>query len=306
MTTSLLFCEDRESRLNDLKSKLIESIGGMNVYLWKDKNEIILTAEDYPKTINTVLKILSISENAILYLNGLSAYTAELAIALEYSDVKNKVIVYDDEDVLKKFREFFKKYKISQANCININEKNVYEPIKREEKGEKAVMSIDKNFVVKGIGDVAIGFIVNGSIKKGDRLSLLPSRDKIVIKNIQIMDVDVNDARAGEYVGLALGGTNEMKVKNSYFISSDDVIAKSFEVKTDVCELYGQDIFNKQFSCAVFGQNLQAILTTENGKTKINFDYFIPEFSSLTLADSSLQPGKNRIVGKVTTNKNHL
>ncbi|MDP8012657.1 MAG: EF-Tu/IF-2/RF-3 family GTPase [Nanoarchaeota archaeon] len=306
MTTSLLFYEDREGRLNDLKSKLIESIEGMNVYLWKDKNEIILTAEDYPKTINTVLRILSISENAILYLNELSAYTAELAIALEYSDVKNKVIVYDDEEVLKKFREFFKKYKISQAGCININDKSTYEPIKHEEKEERTVMSIDKNFVVKGIGDVAIGFIVNGSIKKGDHLFLLPSKDKIVIKNIQIMDVDVNEARAGEYVGLALGGTNEMKVKNSYFISSDDAIAKYFEVKTDVCELYGQDIFNKQFSCAVFGQNLKVTLTSENGKTKINFDYFIPEFSSLTLADSSLRPGKNRIVGKVITNKNHL
>ncbi len=306
MTTSLLFYKDEEGRLNDLKSKHIESIGGMNVYLWKDKKEIILTAEDYPKTINTVLKILSLSENAILYLNDLSAYTAELALALEYSDVKNKIIIYDDEIVLKKFREFFKKYKIGQAEGINISNKNVYEPVKCEGKEEKTVMSIDKNFVVKGIGDVAIGFIAKGSIKKGAHLFLLPSKDKIVIKNIQIMDVDVNEAEAGKYVGLALGGTNETEVKNSYFISDDDAITSSFEVKTDICELYGQDTFNKQFSCAVFGQNLKAILILENSKTKINFDHPIPEFSSLTLADSSLQAGKNRIVGRVITDKNNL
>ena len=76
-------------------------------------------------------------------------------------------------------------------------------------KMESLVVPIDQHFNVKGIGLVAIGYVQAGSVSVHDELHLLPAEGPGTVKSLQVMDDDVEEAVAGDRVGIALRNTKE-------------------------------------------------------------------------------------------------
>jgi len=76
-------------------------------------------------------------------------------------------------------------------------------------KNESLVVPIDQHFNVKGIGLVAIGYVQAGSVSVHDELHLLPAEGPGTVKSLQVMDDDVEEAVAGDRVGIALRNTKE-------------------------------------------------------------------------------------------------
>tara|TARA_B110001452_G_scaffold258969_1_gene254772 strand:+ start:760 stop:1779 length:1020 start_codon:yes stop_codon:yes gene_type:complete len=76
-------------------------------------------------------------------------------------------------------------------------------------KKEPLVVPIDQHFNVKGIGLVAIGYVQSGSVSVHDELHLLPAEGPGTVKSLQVMDDDVDEAVAGDRVGIALRNTKE-------------------------------------------------------------------------------------------------
>ena len=76
-------------------------------------------------------------------------------------------------------------------------------------KKESLVVPIDQHFNVKGIGLVAIGYVQAGSVSVHDELHLLPAEGPGTVKSLQVMDDDVEEAVAGDRVGIALRNTKE-------------------------------------------------------------------------------------------------
>ncbi len=76
-------------------------------------------------------------------------------------------------------------------------------------KQEPLVVPIDQHFNVKGIGLVAIGYVQSGSVSVHDELHLLPAEGPGTVKSLQVMDDDVEQAVAGDRVGIALRNTKE-------------------------------------------------------------------------------------------------
>ncbi len=76
-------------------------------------------------------------------------------------------------------------------------------------KKEPLVVPIDQHFNVKGIGLVAIGYVQSGSVSVHDELHLLPAEGPGTVKSLQVMDDDVEEAVAGDRVGIALRNTKE-------------------------------------------------------------------------------------------------
>ena len=76
-------------------------------------------------------------------------------------------------------------------------------------KKEPLVVPIDQHFNVKGIGLVAIGYVQAGSVSVHDELHLLPAEGPGTVKSLQVMDDDVEEAVAGDRVGIALRNTKE-------------------------------------------------------------------------------------------------
>ena len=65
---------------------------------------------------------------------------------------------------------------------------------------------VDHSFNVRGVGEVILGFVRKGIIRKYDKLKLLPADKEVMVRSIQIQDEDYNEAEAGSRVGLAMKG----------------------------------------------------------------------------------------------------
>ena len=76
-------------------------------------------------------------------------------------------------------------------------------------KQDPLVVPVDQYFNVKGIGLVAIGYVQSGSVSVHDELHLLPAEGPGTVKSLQVMDDDVEQAVAGDRVGIALRNAKE-------------------------------------------------------------------------------------------------
>ena len=71
------------------------------------------------------------------------------------------------------------------------------------------VVPIDQHFNVKGIGLVAIGYVQSGSVSVHDELHLCLQKVLALSRVFEVMDDDVEQAVAGDRVGIALRNTKE-------------------------------------------------------------------------------------------------
>jgi hypothetical protein len=76
-------------------------------------------------------------------------------------------------------------------------------------KEEPLVIPVDQHFNVKGIGLVAIGYVQSGTLKVHDDFLMMPADGPGVVKSLQVMDDDVNQAVAGDRVGIAMRNAKE-------------------------------------------------------------------------------------------------
>ncbi len=83
-------------------------------------------------------------------------------------------------------------------------------------------IDIDKAFPVTGVGTVALGFVMKGSVSVHDRL-FLPSGIEVTIKSIQSNDVGVESAGVGTRVGLALKNVKPEEIRKGDLLCKEAV-----------------------------------------------------------------------------------
>ena len=287
-----------EEKMKHIISKKLDLINNVQIALDKTGN-LILYSVDFPKSLLSILYILSVSDYVYFFAGSeINALDAELALCVENSDIEEGLILKDNFSDVTSFDRFFDKYKVGKFKKSDLNP-IVIEKIKQKERDFKYV-SIDKHFIVKGIGSVIIGFVLGQQIKKGEKLLLLPSLKQCSIKSIQIMDVDNDSAEAGSHVGLALNNVSEQDLSNNYALSSISKVNDTVEVELTLSPFYKEDPFSKQLSCSFFGEPLSLNLLREGSTVKAHFNRKIAEIKGIyLLADPSLSIGRNRVVGRI-------
>ena len=84
---------------------------------------------------------------------------------------------------------------------------------------------IDRIYHVTGVGPVVSGTVKQGQIKVGDTLNLGPDIDgkfiDVKVQSIQIHHYTVDEAQAGDIVGMALKGVRDFKIKRGMVICSE-------------------------------------------------------------------------------------
>lgn len=83
-----------------------------------------------------------------------------------------------------------------------------------------AVVITDHSFSVKGIGEVILGFVKQGTISTHDTMVLLPANKEVIIRSIQMQDRDFDNATAGCRVGLAVKGATVEELKRGAIFSA--------------------------------------------------------------------------------------
>ncbi len=80
---------------------------------------------------------------------------------------------------------------------------------------------IDSHFNVKGVGTVVLGAVIDGHLRRHDKLTVLPQKREAVLKSIQKHDLDADDCVRGDHVGLALRGIDSDELDRGQVLTTD-------------------------------------------------------------------------------------
>ncbi|MCY3411141.1 MAG: hypothetical protein INQ03_05825 [Candidatus Heimdallarchaeota archaeon] len=105
-------------------------------------------------------------------------------------------------------------------------------------------INTDHAFPVKGVGSVILGTVINGTVKKGQKIRVFPSGQVGTVRSIQVNDEDVNEAGPGVHVGLAMKGILEKYLQRGTVVTGTD--------KDDVKEI--NEINDMPIRKALFGK----------------------------------------------------
>lgn len=135
-----------------------------------------------------------------------------------------------------------------------------------------AIIITDHSFSVKGIGEVILGFVKQGIIKKHDVMMLLPANKEVMIRSIQMQDNDFDNAVAGCRVGLAVKGATVDELRRGAMFAADGAarIDTSFTLRFTKNRFY-QDVKKGVFHATVGMQSIPIAITDKTDET-ISFE----------------------------------
>jgi selenocysteine-specific translation elongation factor len=90
---------------------------------------------------------------------------------------------------------------------------------------------VDHSFSVKGVGEVVLGFVRQGIVKKFQKLELLPSGKEVLVRSIQMHDKDYEEAPAGSRVGLCIKGATAEEMRRGTVLSEPQACSVSGKVR---------------------------------------------------------------------------
>ncbi|AZO94731.1 selenocysteine-specific translation elongation factor [Halocella sp. SP3-1] len=88
-------------------------------------------------------------------------------------------------------------------------------------------MPVDRVFTVQGYGTVVTGTLMDGVIKKEDKLMLYPTEINTRVRSIQVHNEQVEEALPGQRVGINLTGTDKSEVKRGDVLASPQSLQKT-------------------------------------------------------------------------------
>ena len=131
-----------------------------------------------------------------------------------------------------------------------------------------AIVITDHSFSVKGIGEVILGFVKQGTINTHDTMNLLPANKEVMIRSIQMQDTDFDSAPAGCRVGLAVKGATIEDLKRGAMFSADAAatIDTRFTLRFTKNRYY-PEIKKGVFHATIGMQSLPVTITDMSGDT---------------------------------------
>ena len=174
-------------------------------------------------------------------------------------------------------------------------------------------MYIDRTYAVTGVGAVASGTIMRGTIEAGDELLLGPMPDgefrEVEARSIEMHYHRVDEAKAGRIVGIALKGVDEADVERGMVLvprDSDPTPVREFEAEvmvlnhpTRIKEGYEPVVHLETVSeAAVFEPEGGQLLPGDKGNTRVRFKfrpYLVEEGQRFVFRE-----GQSKGVGTVT------
>jgi selenocysteine-specific elongation factor len=118
---------------------------------------------------------------------------------------------------------------------------------------------VDRSFSLPGFGTVVTGTLWSGSIARGDQLRLEPSGPEVRVRSVQIHDLDVEVAEAGQRVAVSLPGVSRADVTRGHAL----VEARAYPTS------YRLDVVLEEIAPIADAARLQAHLGTAHVATRV-------------------------------------
>jgi selenocysteine-specific translation elongation factor len=176
-------------------------------------------------------QIMGIIDTAIISAETITPALGETILMVDKLNLSHGLIIIPPYSDTAKITSMIsgtslKNFKLLEKNPHQIIDELQRIPLQRNDTAP-CVVTIDHSFHVKGIGEVILGFVKQGTINKHDKLFIYPQEKEVIIRSIQIQDNDYATATAGSRVGLALKGVSIDDLKRGYLIAAKDSVTTS-------------------------------------------------------------------------------
>ena len=183
----------------------------------------LIRPSKFPEKLRPLLSALSVARAGIIEVNAIDATFGETLVAFASSNIEDGIFVInpregewiDEEQVESLIKQAgltnWKKAGFDSKELRGLLLQILEESLSSLELEGKLglIIPVDQFFNVKGIGIVAIGYVQQGTISVHDEVLTLPSNGIANAKSLQVMDDDVQQAVAGDRVGIAMRNAKE-------------------------------------------------------------------------------------------------
>ncbi len=166
---------------------------------------------------------------------------------------------------------------------------------------DRTMVYIDRVFTVKGVGTVALGFVLSGTVSVHDHLRPVPgpAAMRADVKGIQVNDVDFETAGRGIRVGLSLRGVEPKDLDRSHWLddgSFEVSSAPSFELAKS--QFYRQEVASRDLHVQLPGEMVPAKLSAGgSGRVLAQLPWQVPVWDGMRGAVVDLNGGSLRVAG---------
>jgi len=186
----------------------------------------------YPERLAPLFYAVSMSHTAILVVEAITPQLGECMVMLDCMGIRSGYFVLKNYLVPDQIAPLTKgtlleDYKFLPDDPSFIKQTLLDLLCSRGEAGicERGGVAIDHFFNVKGVGTVALGCVVSGTIRKHDSLKIIPGQKAAQVRSIQKHDDDFDRADEGDRVGLALKGAEvEDLDRGSVLTNREDIL----------------------------------------------------------------------------------
>lgn len=195
-------------------------------YVYKEERDgefkiiSLLRPLKHPEKIRPLLSVLNVAKAGIIEISKIDSATGEICVSFGCAGINNGLIIINSQDgdwidpdqvriILEQSGlENWKLYE--QVPDEHIIREDLFSLMEKKETDDSSlILPVDQFFNVKGVGLVAIGYVQSGIVSKHDTIQVLPADENGIVRSLQVMDDDVENAISGDRVGLAIRNLRE-------------------------------------------------------------------------------------------------
>ena len=182
---------------------------------------------------------------------------------------------------------------------------DLLQAIPRDFSKAKTLIYVDRVFTVKGVGTVALGFVLSGEVSIHDQLRPIPGPAELRadVKGIQVNDVDFESAGRGMRVGLSLRGVDPKDLEKSHWLDDGTLqLSNSPSFELAQSPYYKQQVTSRDLHIQLPGEMVPARMADSGGASlTAQLPWQVPVWEGMRAAVVDLNGGNLRIVGGLTS-----
>ncbi len=185
----------------------------------------------YPERLAPLFYAASMSNMAIMVVERLDNQFGEALLMLDCAGVGRGMIVLRNYIALDQITPMIKGtvaegYEFVDDDPVVLRERlldlaSEIESDPAEGKDVTGAVQVDHHFNVKGVGTVVLGLVSRGTIRRHDKLTVMPLNKVATVRSIQKHDDDWDWAVAGDRVGLALKNIDSDDLDRGFVLTND-------------------------------------------------------------------------------------
>ena len=135
-------------------------------------------------------QIISCIDFAIISFSELTHETGETVIMLDSFGISKGMILSPPYSDTSQIEKIIKDTSLKSFVIIERNIAKIFELLQKIDLERvidiSPVVVIDQTFCVKGVGEILLVFVKKGTLKKHERLSLMPTNKEVIVRSIQM------------------------------------------------------------------------------------------------------------------------